>query len=129
MVTVASRVIPASDRRFFSGMAIAMASVTFLGFAPTYYLAGFNDSPALTPSVHLHGLLSTAWIVLLLIQTRLVAAGHRDIHKKLGILGVAVATSIVVMGTLVAINSERRVHTAITAGTLADPYVFLIFPI
>jgi hypothetical protein len=129
MVSVASRVIPVVDRRFFSWMAIAMAVVTFMGFAPTYYLSGFNDSPALTPSVHLHGLLSTAWIVLLIVQTRLVAAGRRDVHKKLGILGALIASAIVVGGVIVAINSERRVHSAATADTLADPYVFLIFPI
>lgn len=129
MVSVASGVIPASDRRFFSGMAIAMAVVTFLGFAPTYYLSGFNDSPALAPLVHLHGLLCTAWIVLLIVQTRLVAAGRRDIHKKLGIIGAALATAIVVIGVIVALNSQRRMHTAATADTLADPYVFLIFPL
>lgn len=129
MVSVASTVIPASDRRFFYGMAIAMAVVTFVGFAPTYYLSAFNDSPSLTPSVHLHGLLSTSWIVLLLIQTRLVATGRREIHKKLGVLGALIATSIVVTGVWVAIHSGRRVHSAATADTLADPYVFLIFPL
>jgi hypothetical protein len=129
MVSVASQVVQFSDRRFFIGMAIAMAIVTFVGFAPTYYLAGFNNHPPLNASVHLHGLLSTAWIVLLLIQTGLVAAGRRDIHKKLGIVGVAIATSILVIGVIVAVNSERRMHTALTADTLADPYVFLIFPL
>ena len=129
MVSVASRVIAVSDRRFFSWMAIAMAVVAFMGFAPTYYLSGFNDSPALTPTVHLHGLLSTAWIVLLIVQTQLIAAGRRDVHKKLGILGALIAIAIVAIGVVVAINSDRRVHTAATADTLADPYVFLIFPI
>ena len=32
------------ERRFFTGMAITMALVTFIGFAPTYYLgAAFNE--------------------------------------------------------------------------------------
>lgn len=38
MVSVASRVRPLSDRWFFTGMALAMAGVTFLGFAPSYFL-------------------------------------------------------------------------------------------
>jgi hypothetical protein len=110
-------------------MAFAMAAATFLGFAPSYFLAGFNDgpTPVLTPRLHIHGALCTAWIVLLIVQTRLIASGRREIHKRLGILSAAIAAAIFVSGLFVAINSQRHVHTAITADTLADPYVFLIF--
>ncbi len=129
MVSVASRVQPLSDRWFFTGMALAMAGVTFLGFAPSYFLAGFHDgpTPVLTPRIHVHGALCTAWILLLITQTRLIAAGRRDIHKLLGIAGAGLGAAIFVTGIFVAINSSRRVHTAATADTLADPYVFLIF--
>jgi len=130
MVSVATQIKPLSDRRFFTWMSAAMAAMAFAGFARTYYLAGFNDGPrpVLTPVVHLHGALSTAWIVLLIVQTRLIAYGRRDIHKLLGLAGAALGLAILFTGILVAINSERRVHTAANAGTLADPYVFLIFP-
>ena len=119
-----------NDRRFFTGMALAMAAATVIGFAPTYYLAALNDAPTpvLTQSVHIHGALCTAWILLLITQTQLIAAGRRDVHKLLGIAGAAVAVAVFASGIFVAINSERRVHTAATADTLADPYVFLIFP-
>lgn len=129
MVSVASRVRPLSERRFFTGMALAMAGATFLGFAPSYFLVGFHDgpTPVLAPRLHIHGALCTAWIVLLIVQTRLIAAGRRDIHKLLGILGVGIGVAILVSGIYVAINSQRRVHTAATADTLADPYVFLVF--
>jgi hypothetical protein len=130
MVSVASQVRPLSERRFFTWMAVAMASTTFAGFAHSYYLVAFHDAPTpvLTPFVHLHGALSTAWVLLLITQTRLIAHGRRDIHKLLGMVGVAIGAAIVFTGIFVAINSERRVHTAATADTLADPYVFLIFP-
>jgi hypothetical protein len=130
MVTVATQVRPLSDRRFFTWMSVGMAAVTFAGFARTYYLAGFHDgpTPVLTSAVHLHGALSTAWILLLISQTRLIANGRRDIHKLLGIAGVVIGMAVLVTGIFVAINSERRVHTAATADTLADPYVFLVFP-
>ena len=130
MVSVASRVLPLSDRRFFTGMALAMAAVAFVGFAPTYYLVALNDdsTPLLTPSVHVHGALCTAWILLLVAQTGLIAVGRRQIHMRLGVAGVFVAAAVLVTGVLVAINSHRRTHTELTADTLADPYVFLIFP-
>ena len=130
MVSVATQVRPLSERRFFTWMAVAFAAATFAGFARTYYLAGFHDAPTpvLTPVVHLHGALATAWVLLLIVQTRLIAYGRRDIHKLLGFAGVLIGTALVVVGTYVAIHSERRVHTAATADTLADPYVFLVFP-
>src|SRR5690242_13716882 len=128
MVSVATQVKPLSDRRFFTWMAAAMAAVAFAGFARTYYLAGFNDGPrpVLTPLVHLHGALTTAWILLLIVQARLIAYGRRDIHRLLGFGGVAVAAAVLITGIVVAISSNRRVHTPETAGTLADPYVFLV---
>ena len=130
MVSVASQVHPLSERRFFTWMAVAMGVTTFAGFAHSYYLVALHDAPTpvLTPSVHLHGALSTAWILLLIAQTRLIAHGRRDIHKLLGMVGVAIGAAIVFTGIFIAINSERRVHTAANADTLADPYVFLIFP-
>ena len=120
-----------SGRRFFVGMALAMAATTVVGFGPTYYFAALNDAdtPILTASVHIHGALCTTWISLLVAQTCLIAAGRRDIHRMLGITGAAIAMGVLVSGIFVAINSHRRVHTAATADTLADPYVFLIFPL
>jgi uncharacterized membrane protein YozB (DUF420 family) len=130
MVSVASSVQPLSERRFFSWMALAMAAVILVGFGPTYFFAAFNDSPTpiLTPRLHVHGALATAWVLLLAAQTRLIATGQRDVHKRLGIAGAVLATAILISGLFVAVLSERRVHTDVNAGTFADPYVFLIFP-
>jgi hypothetical protein len=131
MVSVASSVQPLSERRFFTWMAIVFAVVTVVGFGPTYYFAGLKDNPTpvLTPRLHVHGALATTWILLLIAQTRLVAAGRRDVHKTLGIAGAVLAIAILLSGIFVAILSERRVHTDVNAGTFADPYVFFVFPI
>ena len=129
MVSVASKVLPLTERRFFTWMALAMAVTTFAGFAPTYYLVGLNagPTPELTPRLHVHGALATAWILLLIVQTRLIAAARRDVHKRLGIAGALLGAAVFISGIIVAINSERRVHTDANADTLADPYVFLVF--
>jgi len=120
---------PLSERWFFTGMAVAMATAAFVGFAPTYYLSGWTGAPALAPSVHLHGAACTAWVLLLVLQTGLIAAGRWDIHRLTGIAGLGIPALILVSGFYVATHSVRRVHSAATAGTLADPYVFLIFPL
>ncbi len=119
-----------SDRRFFVSMAFAMAMVTLVGFGPTYFFAALNSAPTpvLTPVIHVHGGLCTAWVFLLIVQTTLVAAGRRDIHRRMGVAGGAVAAAVVVSGLSVALHSHRRIHTDATADTLADPFVFLIFP-
>jgi hypothetical protein len=131
VISVAPRARILNERLFFTGMALAMALTTFAGFAPTYYLAALNNAPkpVLTPSVHIHGALSTAWILLLIVQARLVAARQYNIHKVAGLSGVLIGAAVIVSGFFVAIHSNRRVHTEETAGTLADPYVFLIFPV
>ena len=77
----------ARDRRFFTGMAIASLLTAFVGFAPTYYLRGLSDAPPLPTLVHVHGLLSTAWLLLFLTQASLVAAHRTDIHRRLGVAG------------------------------------------
>src|SRR5436853_5928629 len=75
------------DRLFFIGMAVATAVATFIGFYPTYYLKAWWSTPVLPPLVHLHGILFTEWIVLLIAQTSLVAVGRTDLHRRLGIGG------------------------------------------
>jgi hypothetical protein len=82
-----------SEHRFFGGMAIAMGATVIIGFARSYYLRPLLPPPApigergLTPFIHLHGALFTAWIVLLVVQARLAAGRHFDLHRRLGFLG------------------------------------------
>lgn len=131
VVTAAAGPGVVSERRFFLGMALALAAAAFIGFAPSYYLAAYNDAPTppLTPSIHIHGALCTAWVLWLVLQASLVSVGRTDVHVITGAAGLFVAAGALASGLYVAINSERRVHTEATAGTMADPYVFLIFPL
>lgn len=119
-----------AERKFFTGMAFAAFSVAFIGFAPTYYLVGLNPGPTpeLSPRIHLHGFLCTLWILLFATQTSLIAAGRTAIHRRAGLAGIGLMLATSVSGIHLAINSERRIHSATNDGTLADPYVFLIFP-
>ena len=117
------------ERRFHTGMALAMATVTFIGFAPTYYLSGLNPAARpLIPIVHLHGALCTGWVLLLVLQTSLIGMRRPDLHRSFGIAGVAIAFAILVSGPFVALFHQRRIHTPLTAGTMNDPQVFLVYP-
>jgi hypothetical protein len=114
------------DRRFFGGMALAVAITIFAGFARTYYLKGAFGSPALPPLVHLHGFLFTSWILLFAVQTTLISAGRADIHRRTGVAGALLAAAMVVVGLLVAIGLARR---GVDPSGRGEPLRFMVIPL
>ena len=50
--------------------------------------------------LHLHGIVSTLWIVLFVTQTRLIAARRVNLHMKLGIAGLVLAIAAIVVGVM-----------------------------
>jgi FtsH-binding integral membrane protein len=96
------------DHFFFSGMALLLLATVFVGFARTYYLAGVFQAPLPSLIIHLHGAAFTCWILLLVTQTSLVAAGRVDVHRRLGIAGFFLACLMVVLGVLAATDSLAR---------------------
>jgi len=97
-----------SDSVFFPLMAIAMALVVFVGFAPTYYLREQFNGPPLNLLRMIHGAAFTGWIALLVTQTGLIAANRRDVHRKLGVAGAGLAVLMVILGTMLAIDALHR---------------------
>jgi len=111
---------------FFPGMAVAIVLTVLVGFGPTYYFRTFTDASALPRLTHVHGLAFTAWVLLLTTQVFLVAGGRRDIHRRLGAVGGALALMMVGLGVLVALATARR---DIAAGQRDDALGFLIIPL
>jgi hypothetical protein len=91
--------------RFYAAFAVALAVFTLVAFARTYYLRHWFDVPPITVLIHLHGIAFTAWVVLFVIQTRLIAAQNYRTHMQLGIAGVVVAAFVVILGFATAIAS------------------------
>jgi hypothetical protein len=114
-----------ADRRFYMGAAAALVGVTFIGFAPSYYLANAFDAPAMSPLVHLHGIVFSTWMLLFFGQTWLIAARRADLHRIAGMFGAGLAVVMVVLGIAVAIESGRLGHGPPTRNQPA----FLIQPL
>jgi hypothetical protein len=57
-------------------MAALMLATVFIGFAPTYYLAGVFQAPLPNRLIHVHGAAFSCWMLLLIVQTSLVSAGR-----------------------------------------------------
>ena len=96
------------DRLFFSGLAILILITTVVGFAPTYFLAGIVRAHLPSPIIHVHAVVFSLWILLLVTQTSLVAAHRTDIHRKLGLAGFGLACLVTVLGLLAATNALSR---------------------
>ena len=124
-MTVQTASTPARDRRFFMGIAVVIALIVFVGFAPTYYLRPMFHTDPLQSIFHVHGLVFTAWVVLFVVQTTLVSARRTDIHRRLGVFGGALALLMLVLGYLAAVHAARR---GFSMPGLPPPLVFLVVP-
>jgi len=82
---------------FYRHMAIALSLFVIIGFSRTYYLRFLTDLPPLQTLVHWHSLVFSAWLLVFIAQTRLVAAHRVDLHMKLGIVALALAVVVVVI--------------------------------
>jgi hypothetical protein len=106
-----------AERVFFSAYLVALAALIFAGFAPSFYLRGFVEPywegfplAPLVPLLMAHGIVTTAWVLLFLIQAALIATGRRQLHQRVGNWGFAVGAVVVVLAYLVA---ARFSHSAV----------------
>jgi len=111
--------------RFPSIIVAALTALTVVAFARTYYLRFLFDLPPLNRAGHIHGLISTLWLVLHYTQARLIAAHRIALHKRLGIVTACV-------GLLLVVHGFGMVIDGVVAGRAPpgrDPLQFLAVPI
>jgi hypothetical protein len=106
------------DHLFFPSVAAIILASVFLGFAQSYYLQGVLKLPewkafAAPPHpllVHIHAVIFSSWILLLVAQTSLVAADRVDLHRRLGVAGFGLACLLVLVGLAVTSEFLSRHH-------------------
>lgn len=123
MATLAERRVQrarrlSAERWFYSGMAVVLTAVMFAGFAPSYYLHGeapldigtYLDRPPqpIRGLFLLHGLAFSAWFLLQLAQSLLIAGKRLAWHKWLGQAAMILAPLMALLGVLVALYSARH---------------------
>jgi hypothetical protein len=118
-----------AERRVFTGMALAILATVIVGFSRSFFLRPlFPEWPS--PSemfFYVHGAVFTAWIVLLVVQTSLVAGGRTELHRKIGPFSAVLAVAMVVLGTLGALIAAGRATGFV--GVPIPPLQFLAVPI
>ncbi len=84
--------------RYFLYMSSMFLAVVLVGFARSFYLRTSFAFPELPAHLYLHGTALTAWFTLAFIQPWLIKSRRTDIHRKLGVIGIALAMSVVTSG-------------------------------
>jgi hypothetical protein len=111
-------------------MAVLMALTVFVGFGQTYYFRLISGTAttitggSITPTLHLHSLVFTGWVLLFLAQAALVAVRRVRLHRRLGYASIALAVTMIVVGLRTAIESAAR--GAAPPGV--DALTFLVVP-
>ena len=116
---------PKSDRLFFGAMVIILWATVLYGFSKTYYAAGMVRAPLPNRLIHLHAIIMTLWLVLLVVQIAFVLVRKVAWHRSLGVFGFLVALAMVIIGPIAATNSLRRGEAPLGL----DALTFYIIPL
>ena len=112
--------------RFYFTVAVALALLVAFGFTRTFYARPLFDLPPLPTMLQLHGAVFTAWFLLFVTQTRLIAKHRIKAHMTLGIVGAVLALFVVILGVITAFESSLA--TRPRALGLTSPQ-FIIIPL
>ena len=120
----------ASDRKFYTRMALFLVVLVLLGFGPSFYLRGLvppypRPNPTLPPTVLLHGSVFTIWMALIVAQTQLISARKHELHMRLGKAGVLFAILMIPVMYLTAVWQVARANQP----PFTDPRTWTIVPL
>jgi hypothetical protein len=120
----------ASERKFYSRMALFLVFLVLLGFGPSFYLRNVVPSyprpnPTLPPAVILHGTIFTLWMALIVAQTQLISARKHETHMRLGKAGILFAVLMIPVMYLTAVWQVARANQP----PFTDPLTWTIVPL
>ena len=129
-VVAASAERKASERKFYSRMALFLVLLVLLGFGPSFYLRGIvppypRPNPTLPPTVILHGSVFTTWMALIIAQTQLISARKHAVHMQLGKAGMLFAILMIPVMYLTAVWQVARANQP----PFTDPLTWTIVPL
>jgi hypothetical protein len=110
--------------RFYLLISIALAVFVVVGFSRTYYLKVFTQPLPLTPLLHVHAAVFSAWLALFVAQVWLVAAHRADLHRRLGIASAIFAAFVFIIGVLSVFQTTISNH--VSPSGLAPPQFSII---
>ena len=120
----------ASERKFYSRMALFLVLLVLLGFGPSFYLRGIVPSyprpnPTLPLTVILHGTVFTLWMAAIVAQTQLISARKVEVHMFLGKLTMLLAILMIPVMYLATVWQVARANQP----PFTDPLTWTIVPL
>jgi hypothetical protein len=110
----------AIDRWIYVFMAVWFIGIVLVGFIPDAMMkvamVKAGARPPFPAILHVHAVLMGSFLLLLLVQTWLMATGRKALHMQLGVLGMALAAALVVAGFILAPTMYYQVWGGATFG-------------
>jgi len=115
-----------SDRSLFVAAAVLFPLVVLAGYFKSYYFSAFFDvRPVANALVHAHGVVMTLWVAYFSAQIALIRTKNVRLHMTMGMIGVALAALVVVVGTATAYDAQL-VRGSAPPGE--NPHSFFLLP-
>jgi hypothetical protein len=117
------------ERRFYLGSSLVFLALVFWTFARSFYLKVFFDTAPLSLLLHIHGAVMSGWVILLVVQSGLIAAHRVRWHRRLGVFGTVWAALVVILGSVTTLHAavrEVRAHSAFAASQIVITSLDLI---
>ncbi|MDQ1593333.1 MAG: hypothetical protein QOG71_3960 [Pyrinomonadaceae bacterium] len=115
-----------TDRRLFLAAAILFPLVVLAGYFKSYYFSAFFDVPSVANTlVHAHALVMSSWVVYFSTQIALIRTKNVRVHMTMGMVGIALAALVVVVGTATAYDAQL-VRGSAPPGV--NPHSFFVLP-
>ncbi|HUR98264.1 MAG TPA: hypothetical protein VMZ26_09400 [Pyrinomonadaceae bacterium] len=118
----------AAERKLFLAAAIGFPLVVLAGYFKSYYFSSlFPDSrPLANTLVHAHGLVMSTWVLYFVAQVALIRTKNVKVHMTMGLVGVALAIVVIVVGMATAYDAQL-VRGA--GPPNVNPHSFFILPV
>ena len=118
------------DRWFYVGTGLLVLALNIAGFAPSLIEHSTRTAPLPLPLLlTMHAIVSAGWVILLPIQATLIATHRTAVHRRLGMLGIALAIAFVVTAIPVQLEEGRRGFDLsgdlVPRGTMHEPALTL----
>jgi len=96
-----------SGRRIYVVTAALFLVTAIVGFGPNA-ISIYSGRYSVSPLVHLHGALMLCWLVLLLVQSTLMATGRAQLHRTLGTVSFVLVPALAIVMIAASLASYER---------------------
>lgn len=116
-------------RRFYIAITLALMALVIRGFWPSYFGPLLSNGVVARPwIVHVHSVIFSGWMVLLLAQVSLVATGRVRLHRRVGNAGIAYGVLVLAVG-LVVTFAAPALHVRAGEWTTDRAAGFILLPL